>query len=128
MLLVMSYSVGVLFSFDPCCVEEGIDTDGVTAPACGGGVDAMNCEQFDQGGIEDGQCADEMFVVRGFYDVDAPGCCKPNGVCGLNVWIVSNFGCMARDSPGLSMLGTTFEPATCDWVDALESLSMSGAR
>lgn len=104
-----------IIMLEPCCVEEGIDADGSTVAACGAGMGA--CEQLDQVGADDGQCADEMFSLMGFIDVDAVGCCKPDNTCGLSVALNPRFGCMSRDSSGLSMLGASFEAAECDYVE-----------
>jgi hypothetical protein len=82
------------FGFVPaCCIDN--QRCGIDPPAFNGAD--IPCTELDQPGTPDSTC----FADRGMADasidggLNIPGCCRPNGLCGIMLNLPGlNFGCM----------------------------------
>lgn len=95
----------------PCCVMEGVDSDGNTVPACGAGMGA-DCGQFDAPGENDGQCPMTTVTLMIIGDVDWEGCCQPNGECGVINSVIPDYGCTNREALP-AMFGGPLDAISC---------------
>jgi hypothetical protein len=67
---------------EPCCVKDNI---------CGAKYQ-NECQEVNQEGVLDSRCPSH--TIQSFNNMALPGCCKPNGKCG--VYSSFGFGCVER--------------------------------
>lgn len=101
-----SSQAALVYYVDPCCAANdacGLDT---TFLSLVGAKFTDTCQAHDQPGTDEGSCPDATGLTVPYngsdIDVDSfPGCCRPDGTCGVEVNEVTSNGFLPIASLGL---------------------------